>query len=191
MRLPTRPVRWLAIALLLSINVAQEAAIVFMQTEPPVDQIARDVWQTQTGPARTFIDAELHAQTGPGGGSIASIVGNYYLALESGHPLPPSMMHSRWRSSDDRYQWNLWQIDNGYALRTVLNSSPDLNRIILWDKVSGEDDLSHSPLTAELPAHWKLISEMHRPVWNIGWQYLYTARRREYVKVAVARATRP
>ncbi len=64
----------------------------------------------------------------------------------------------------------------------MLNSNPDLNRIILWDKVSGEDDLSHSPLTAELPGHWKLIREMHRPVWNIGWQYLYTTRRREYIK---------
>ncbi|MEZ0267260.1 MAG: hypothetical protein ACAI43_21205, partial [Phycisphaerae bacterium] len=48
MRLPTRPLRIAAMTLLIGVNLAQFGGRVFAGTEPPLQHVAREMWETDT-----------------------------------------------------------------------------------------------------------------------------------------------
>jgi hypothetical protein len=70
-RLPTRPLRWTAIALLVLVNLGQFSARVFATSEPPVDRMARDLIEAQPDDAtmRTYYRVGV-ARIGAPGNSL-------------------------------------------------------------------------------------------------------------------------
>jgi hypothetical protein len=179
MRLPTVYIRVAAIALLLGVNLAFGAARIFASTEPPVDQMARDVYDAQPrdSKTRTFTDVP-RGDPNPGGGSIQSIPGRYYLQLIA------------WRQPMSPYRFRLQSLEE-YVIRggnrptTIadeVRKTPRLKRLIVWedhpfDAPHGEDELG--PL---LPG-WRLVSDKWYPVrtyWE--WQERWNFRRMEYVR---------
>src|SRR5207248_3288920 len=183
MRLPARPLRFLAIAVVMVVNVSQEYWLVKISVEPPIDQIAHDIWQTQNSPhQRTYVDSGLRGFVGPGGGSIFSVVGNYYLCMESGKMLRPSEMRpfGRWRFGGDE-PWEIHQVGSASMIVANIERNPQLDHIIVWDELTGAGTPEET-LEAKLPGKWKLLSEGKRPVFAAWWQYRYLIRRREYVK---------
>src|SRR5436305_10997237 len=96
MRLPTRPVRWLAIVLLLGVNLAQAWGRMFAGSEPPIDHIMHDLWAAQESndTVRTYVQPG-GSSNHPAGGNIQNNPGRYYLPIErcaaslpSHHPSP-------------------------------------------------------------------------------------------------------
>ncbi len=180
MRLPTRPLRWLAIGVVLAVNITQEAAIVYENVEPPIDKIAADVWRDQHSTTeRTYVDSKLHGFIGPGGGSIFSMIGKYYLSMESGITLPPEQLRSWPRRFDDE-PWYIWQAPTANMLIAEIERAPELNRIIVWDQLTGTGSPPET-LEGKLPGKWKLVGDVRRSVYTSWWQFRYVIRRREYV----------
>ena len=81
MRLPTRPLRGLAVAVLLGANLTNAFARMHCGSEPPVDRMAADIAAAETrGPIRTFID-EPYYGAHPGTGTLYTAQGRYYLCM--------------------------------------------------------------------------------------------------------------
>jgi hypothetical protein len=170
MRIPFAPLRWLSVALVCLVNFLAAAAPVAANVEPPVDQIAHDIWQTRdfAGPARTFVQFR-DATPDRGGGTIFNEVGKYYLAVETRgrEPIPTVALVTSQRELTDQ-----------------VAASPQLERLIVWDYFNQAKGIPPETLEQNLPSPpgWKLIREGRRPVFGQSWQYRYTARRREYVQ---------
>src|SRR5437870_1858482 len=79
MRLPTWPLRWVAVTIFITINLAHFGARMIYNVEPHVDKVAADVWAANDprGTLRTYSSIP-DGRPIPGGASITSFVGKYY-----------------------------------------------------------------------------------------------------------------
>jgi hypothetical protein len=183
MRLPTAPLRWLAIVVVCAVNFTSESALLLAQVDPPVDRIAEDVVRTRApdGPARAYVAESLAGFPGPGGGSIFNAVGEYYLSLEARdfQPPPPARDPAHLRAAE---RWHLAKVADTQALLDDVATSPQLDRIIVWDRYNMTRGTPAETLERQLGGPWHLLSSGQRVVWGPAWRYLYTIRRREYVK---------
>ena len=182
-RLPTRTVRFSAVALVLAVNVAFAASRVFAGTEPPADRMAADVAAAQPADAavRVYVNLRRGAPT-PGGGDLFSMPGRYYLQLD------------QWRQpmSPARFRGSLW--DYRYrsdrttaAVAADVTSFPDVRSIVLWNDGSFASPPSD---TIAPPPGWQQVSDERFPVhayWD--WQRLSVYRRRVFRRVGQAAAT--
>ncbi|HSV15683.1 MAG TPA: glycosyltransferase family 39 protein [Tepidisphaeraceae bacterium] len=179
MRLPTIYIRVAAVALLLGVNLAFGAARVFAWTEPPVDQMAKDVYDAQprNSATRTYTDVP-RGDPNPGGGSIESIPGRYYLQLYAWHQ-PMSPYRFRIQSIGE------YVIRGGYRPMTIadeVRKNPQLKRVIVWEDNPFEAPHDADELGPMLPG-WRLASDTWYPVrtyWE--WQERWNFRRVEYVR---------
>lgn len=171
-----KPVRWLAVALLIGTNVAQDAAQVFASSEPPIDRIARDVCDAaQSGnELRTYVTDRPTASTGMTGGTLSNGVGRYYLAILTGNRLGPRGFSES--ELDEFVPVRLWS--EPADLAADLQNGPPPRRLIVWDYLSADE--STPPPDAPGPG-WQLLDDRIIPVrnhWN--WRTLYRYRRTEY-----------
>ena len=168
MRIPTWPLRGLAVAVVCALNVFAAAVPVLAQVEPPVDQVARDVWLARHpgGPVRTFVQHH-DGSADRGGGTIFNDVGRYYLAVAAGgaEPIP-----------------TVAGVASAEELIRQIDRLPHLERIIVWDHFNQARGVPPETLEQRLPGTWVRTSEGYRAAWGPSWQYRYTARRREYVR---------
>jgi hypothetical protein len=200
LRLPMRPLRIGAVALVLIVNLSLYGARVWAGSEPPTDLIAADILASQeaNGPVRTFcrlnpIGVGFGA---PGAGLLSTPTMNYYLYIESGRPANPSLIV---RMSPPPFVINSpMQIFPmaAYVRRNVANSS-DLRRVIVWDVLS-PGQIDHSDKVLDALTGWRRVEDELFPVrdhWT--WRDLYVCRRRIYERderlapTAVLPATRP
>jgi hypothetical protein len=181
MRLPTRPVRYLAIALLLGVNLAQAWGRMFAGSEPPIDHIMRDLWAAESSndTIRTYVQ-QGGTSAHPAGGSIGNNPGRYYLSINRGaawHPL-------RYLDTEIGTVLTVRNQSAPYAVAADLRRNPDVSKVIIWERLPEKpQDTSADPHLALLGPQWHRQSDEFFPVrfhWN--WSELYTARRKVYVR---------
>jgi hypothetical protein len=184
MRLPTWPVRTVAIVIVVGINAAFGVARFAAGTEPPVDQMAADVFDAQeTGSFRTYLDIP-RGDPNPGGGTILSMPGRYYLQMNAWRqPMSPR----RFMMSMNEYGYR-----GGYKPASVaedVRRSVDLQRFVKWDDFTTDGRTEFTApadngLGALLPG-WRLVSDRWYPVHTFwDWQRRGDFRRREYEKIS-------
>jgi hypothetical protein len=181
LRLPTKPLRWSAVALLLVVNLAQHWGRVFAGSEPPVDQLARDIVTSQPpSDSRCYVDFAF-SDVEPGTGGLYSACGRYYLSLASQRPILP---HELPRRGYER-QFEIWTPRlippfEIYVANTV-QSAPAIKRIIVWDNLHPGQVRTTDEIADRLSPNWKLVTREEfrvRDHWT--WRDLITARRRVY-----------
>jgi hypothetical protein len=191
-RLPTRPLRWGAVLLLVIVNLAVHGARVFAGSEPPSAMIAQDLLDAQKseadeGPFRAYFESSMQRGSAePGTVGLHSSVARYYLTVLSPPTTPPyenfwSMMHFRIRPS--RMTWLSF---SSYIINEV-RRSPKLATFVTWERLEPRQiDLTDKILDALQP-DWRLASEQTfalRDHWR--WMDLGTLRRRVYMRAAPA-----
>jgi 4-amino-4-deoxy-L-arabinose transferase-like glycosyltransferase len=200
MRLPTRPLRVIAIVLLVAVNLAQFSGRLFAGTEPPLDRVAVDAWSVDSHnkkdadpTTRVYInDTPVGGSGHPGWGTMLGQQGKYYLGLARGYWIHPT----EWKTSAGNQYFDIGsrssargsprtrqgQIDYS-SIALDARRSPQIKRIIVWDKFFDETIDHQDRLITALGPTWKLASEKDYNVrfhWN--WSDLYVYRRSEYVR---------
>ncbi|MGA2498857.1 MAG: hypothetical protein ABSH20_14030 [Tepidisphaeraceae bacterium] len=145
MRLPTRILRVVAVCLLLGVNVAQACGRMFAGTEPPVDKMIAEVYDSQEpgtpgGPKvrsnfRTYIERPAIVSThpagtwvDPGGPNPAS---KYYAALIRGKAFDPQV----WRNIPlASYVATIWSDTTPRSIAADVKRYPYLEHITVWDR---------------------------------------------------------
>ena len=205
LRLPTRPLRCAAVALLLAVNVGQSAARVFAGNEPPLDRIYTDVTAAQetlrnkpTGTTtRTYLQELNFFNIGsPGSFGLFGMTGRYYLSVAAGVPVHPLEFRSFGSAPQPGKPWEPWKFtfalnDSPKDIVEDLKKSPRITRVILWERDEMSAKAPSDRVAALLGPGWTCIHEntfTGRVHWD--WQELYTLRRREYVRQQPP-ATRP
>jgi hypothetical protein len=184
MRLPTRPLRWGAIALLLIVNLTQHGARVFAGSEPPTDLMARDaLTSTPANGTRMYYRFTFRSIGDPGSGLLDTSSGRYYLALYTGRQVKPEEIRN-FRAGFER-DYGVWFAQARLPFEPIvagsLKNAPTIKRIIVWEQLDpGQIELTDH-LAEKLDPSWKLVSEALYPIrdhWT--WRDLITARRRVY-----------
>ena len=181
MRLPTRPVRWLAMLLFVAVNLAQYGARLYLDPEPPIGRIAADVVEAQrTGSTlRTYVQPTASGFGAPGEGTLVNPTGKYYLATLTGRaPLP---IQFRGTAAVPFYQ--IREYAGPQQVVKELQPASRTDRLIVWERAYFAPVPPEDPLLALLGSSWKRAGEQvfqTRVFWN--WQDFRTFRRREYVR---------
>ena len=186
-RLPSRPLRYAAIAVLLGINLAQSYGRVMIGNEPPVDRVAADVRADYEGETTlTFVGPLRNTEhvrfTGsPGTPQIFSLTGRYYLSL--GDPRIERFEHIE--RADMRRLWGLRPSTEPSSIRNVLDQNPQTTHIVVWEQLDLDraDSPAPDPVLDMLGASWAMNDEQIYHVrfyWT--WGDFYDYRRREYVR---------
>ena len=217
LRLPTWPLRYAAVGLLLAVNFGQSTARLFAGSEPPLDRVYADLTASQenihgkpTGTTtRTYL-SQMSQFTLPHPGSISvfAMTGRYYLSLAAKVPIQPEEFRSFSSSPKSGEAWEPWKFkfnidEPPKSIVANLQKSTGITRVIFWEKLEklppegtsgSEVKLSKGTSNSVAPLlgpEWKLFDEkiFHGRVhWT--WQDLYVVRRREYVKQTMP-ATQP
>lgn len=204
-RLPTRPLRYAAVTLLLGLNVAQATARLTVGTEPPSNLIAHDIAASQDGPGhpadrRTYLFgfSEM-AMPSPGSLSFLTWQMRYYLSQVSQAQITPhEFKYSPLAVPSMAKVWQLkfWNDLRPLAAAADANGSPQLQHVIVWERLRQYGDATGA--AAEFPQKlgpaWRLASDrtfVGRDHWT--WNNLWFLRRRDYVRTAgvTGPATRP
>ena len=199
MRLPTRPVRWGAIALLLGVNLAQHAARVYAGSEPPAGVVAADLLAARDDPAATVFvraDAPDNPDGGPGGtgapggGYPFSYSTGYYAALQSRDPW--TVRSFRWRGIGT-YVANYDNLARSsfdkFAARAAKKANGDakLRRVIFWTATGPDESADDGPILAALGDRWHRAAGedfVVRDHWT--WERFCVLHRRVYERMDLA-----
>jgi hypothetical protein len=185
LRLPTRPLRWAAIALLVGVNLSVFSARVFAGSEPPVPLMARDLIDSQPQGAKVrMYYGQIRAPHpgAPGGGTLTSVPGAYYLTILSGQPTSPRQMIGSFGGGNfGRFRrWHGGAMPLERYISRDIQQSPQIEQIIVWDRPQSAADDADAIL-ATLGANWRRIDRQIFPVrdhWT--WRHLYYCQRRVY-----------
>jgi hypothetical protein len=200
MRLPTRGFRYAAIGLLVAVNLAQFRARLFAGTEPPLQQVAEEIWRHDShNPAgdlttRVYVNDSMVAGPGhPGYGTLAGQQGKYYLGLARGAWIHPT----EWKRVAAGRYFDIHPAGGGggRGRRTTLDESsiaaevrrsPGLKRVIVWEKYFDAMPplADRDPLLPLRGAGWQRAGEPrdHHVRFHWTWADLYVYRRSEYVR---------
>jgi hypothetical protein len=187
MRLPTRPIRGLAILIVLAINLSFGLGRIFGHTEPSVDQMARDAFASQSidSPTRTYFNIRTAAPT-PAHGTLFTFPGHYYMQMNAWlQPMTPQ----RFRQLLDEFTFR--RNYNPGMIAEEVNDTRFLNQVIVWDEFSTKANHDANPLKILMPG-WRLSSETWYPLryfWD--WQDLLRFRRREYTRISATPSALP
>jgi hypothetical protein len=180
LRLPTRPLRWGAIALLLGANGVQAWArldIHHSGPEPRVDLVAADLVRARdsNGAVRTFVNLERGGPA-PGEGSLWTFVGRYYLsALTDQRPAPMDLRHT---SLEALFPF-LNQVRAAVFRPTLQHPPAALHQVIVWEHYA--PPATAPDLALQPPPGWTMISESIYPAYlHWTWEPTETWRRRVY-----------
>jgi hypothetical protein len=182
-RLPTRGLRIAALIGVIGLNLFNFSLRMFADNEPPVDKVVDDISTARSDPKHVHTVAAISVGNfGPGGGSLQSYVGEYYLELD----------HIRHKlvvpSASDFHDFagvQLYDFDSDLSaghLHQILQEQPKLHELIIW--TGAQPDENPQPpddIAAQLGDHWKLTHDnffFARDHWS--WRTLFTTRRRVY-----------
>lgn len=181
MRLPTRPTRIVAIAILLGLNLVQGWARLTVDTEPPYELLARDLVDGRAEGAATRTVINVPGSGGKTGAWHANGHVGYYLAVQTQFPVGDNGLSRReinrtyWASSDLSPE----------RLAAAMQEYPQVDRLVVWERFgedSPEDALDGgSPYLEALGDAWLIGREQRyelRQFWN--WRWLGWMRRTVY-----------
>ena len=181
MRLPTRPLRWGAIALLLGVNLANSLGRIVLNTERPTDLMAGDIvaGDGEGSAIRTFLSNAAIMDNFPG---------RYYLCLASGQQFKPMEFKNRFAAVSGI------QVRDGANARTIraeldraAAGGHSLDRIIVWH-IRGVDppDLptdADDEILKALGPSWRRAAPQMLYVWtHMLWARAAPCRRVEYFR---------
>jgi hypothetical protein len=187
LRLPTRPLRWAAVALLVGVNLAVYSARLFGGTEPPTDRMARDLVDSQPADATVRMYYDVSASRGgpPGGGMLYTLPGSYYLTIYSGKPTNPQEFLTGFMGGRVASKFKRWNVSILPLAPYVFNDAkktPGLTRLIVWEDFTPKQPVpGDDPVLQRLGDPWKRADEQLfyvRDHWT--WRNLLTLRRRVY-----------
>jgi hypothetical protein len=184
MNLPTRPLRWGAVAALIAVNLAQFAARLIAGTEAPHGLIAADLIAARDDASvRTYVETGFSGAA-PGTASIESTAGSYYLTRAAGAVPTPTDVRQRtvW------HELRVPRYTEPARVARAVAAAADLRRVVIWtqtrrasmDELHADDDLIDQ---MEI-AGWHVVGDRRftvRTFWN--WAELYQYRRREFARV--------
>jgi hypothetical protein len=192
-RLPTRPLRWACVLLLVVVNLSVYGARVFAGTEQPTELMAKDIVASKNadsgnGSLRAYFQPSIQAfGAEPGSLGLRSAAIRYYITILSPRDVTPvnqiiaSQMHYRILPG-----FNMWMSFTGYVINDV-RRLPRLRTFITWERLEPQEiNLSDKPLDA-LQTDWRLASEQSfavRDHWR--WKNTCILRRRVYVRTAAS-----
>jgi hypothetical protein len=189
MRLPTRPLRYLAIAIILGANLAQAWGRMFAGSEPRIDLIMADIVKANEpkSDVRTFVQSGAMTAH-PAGGVPQNLPGRYYGSILTHRLIRP---HDFTNGQLAQATLKLTYPDySGPGSAVSAARSPDVNRIIVWERMRERPDpkdMEKDDVLTALGSGWKKLSDGFYPVryhWN--WSELYISRRREYTRSPAA-----
>lgn len=181
MRLPTRPLRWLAIAFVLGSNLTLSLARIELDTEPPLDRVVADVVAAMPDDAtvRTYINLNVRGKPGRSEDWLRySDPGLYYLCIATERKPDPHEFRRKQISREYRYPVNFTPRQITGAVRRT----PTITRIAVWERYPSDyaaDDTD--PLADALGNDWQRVEQQifkSRQFWT--WRYGDWYRRREY-----------
>ena len=194
-RLPTRPLRWAAVALFLAVNLAQFGNRVYAGSEPPTGRIAADLIAARPPDDRqkpdvlTFVRLLYPNYGAPGTGVLNSQPMRYSFTL-AGH-LTPGVDYTpedvkHWSRLDARFfppaagQLPYDRFVSVVARRANNPGAPE--KLIVWEGIPPGRGADDNPILAALGPQWTMVDQQLYPVrdhWT--WIDLFTARRRVYL----------
>jgi hypothetical protein len=186
LRLPTIPLRILAISLLLLVNLVQHGARVFAASEPPTDLMAQDILRSRPKDSDTRMFNRLQYDRSyigePGSGVIGTYPARYYLSILAAKPITAAEMRNPGGPWEQDFRiFTLLPFNSDQTIASNVAASPQLKCIIVWDKLLPGQIDQFDKLAEKLPPEWKRTSEDFFPArdhWT--WRELFTARRRVY-----------
>ncbi|MBC8109001.1 MAG: phospholipid carrier-dependent glycosyltransferase [Anaerolineae bacterium] len=200
LRLPTRPVRALAVVVFLVVNMYQFGGRVFGGTEPPVDRMVADTiaWRKNAsdggptgGALKMYYNVrrpQTQAGLGPGTGVLSMPTARYYWAVQTNSPTHPDEIRGMGSPIDSRFPSFT---SSATMIKSDVAKSPKLSKLIVWDSIDlGKSDPTDKTLAA-LGPNWQREGPEElfyaRDHWT--WRDIMTIRRRVYVKNASAPPT--
>lgn len=178
-RLP-RPLRYVAVGLLLGVNAAQSVARLVLSTEPPISRVAADVWRGRDPGGDTLTYAQVRSGFGPpGAGTITNVVGLYHLRLLSGRVVRP--VEFRFASADRITP--IRRFSDASLVAWDVEASPAVRTVVLWVEADATTADTERRILSRLGPGWRLRSTDDYPVriyWT--WQPVYTYRRDVFEK---------
>ena len=198
LRLPTRPLRWSAIALLVGVNLAVYSARLFAGSEPPVDRMARDLVDAQPpSTMRMYYDVGASRGGPPGAGTLYTLPGAYYLTIYSGKPSNPQEFLTGFAGGRIASKFKRWNRPSFVPLPQYVasdaNKTPALTRLIVWEDFTPRESMPADDAVLQRLGHnWKRTGEeiFHvRDHWT--WRNLLTLRRRVYERAGPVPTTVP
>jgi 4-amino-4-deoxy-L-arabinose transferase-like glycosyltransferase len=176
-RLPTPPIRWLAIGLVLFVNIFSHYEHIFGRLNSPTDVIAADILadQDDKSPVRTYFGLESLGLF-DWANSTRTCAGPYYLYTMTHTPTTPDDYMDRF---DAHFRIRDVPSDN-WIVREA-GSNPSVHKIIIWDRVGRPEENPEDQLKDLLGSKWKRTDQETYNVCDMWtWKIDLTARRRVY-----------
>jgi hypothetical protein len=177
MRIPTRPLRWLAVLFLVAINLVQFGARIYAGTEAPLAQITADMMAGRTSPQVVTYVEDRPSGASPGTANIQSLSGSYYIARVLDKPFTPFEVRRLYPldmmgTPDYRYPAGVAQ---------QINRDRAVTHVIVWAVHPADRPVRDDGLARLLGNEWvETDNQIHhvRAFWN--WAEFYQYQRREY-----------
>ncbi|MDB5327021.1 MAG: glycosyl transferase family protein [Phycisphaerales bacterium] len=182
--------RWLTIGLFVLVNMGQFSARVWGYADPPTGLMAADVVAAQpksviaahpdrpTFRAYAFFGPFFTAE--PGGGTLFTPTGRYYLRTLSG--VPGHLLQVRFGGFESNLQ--VRKYTDASAIESDLKNSPEVQRFVVWTAMPfGELDLNEE-IGDRLYGRFRRVNDEVWPVrdhWR--WYDRFQVRRRTYERV--------
>lgn len=184
------PIRWLTIGLFVLVNMGQFSARVWGYAEPPTGLMAADVVTAQPKSViashalrptfRTYTYFGPFFSAEPGGGTLFTPTGRYYLRMLSG--VPGNLLQVRFGQFESNLEMRKYA--DAAAIESDLKNSPEVQRFVVWTAMPyGEIDLNEE-IGDRLYGRFRRVSDEVWPVrdhWR--WYNRYQVRRRTYERV--------
>lgn len=141
MRLPTWPLRGVAVVLLLGVNTSQSLARMFWGSEPRLDMMYAEIKDSQprkdgTEPTfRVYIAPAQNMTNHPAGANLTSNQAKYYAALARGESWSPQTYRNVSVSG-----LTFYSTTTPAGIAADVRRSPQLNHVVVWDRLPEHEE---------------------------------------------------
>jgi len=182
LRLPGRFLPVLATVLIVSINLTQYGARLYMDPEPRVDLMAEEVFRGSKDPELRVYLRERFPMGSPGTGTFNDLVGRYYLGLLLGQ--------SNFDAGTIRHTYTDSMLPGGvnrmHSVRWVINDIQRHNQVqtvVIWARNTTLNPAEIDELISGLD-QWELTARQDFPAWrHWNWQRTDTLFRFEFRRI--------
>jgi 4-amino-4-deoxy-L-arabinose transferase-like glycosyltransferase len=153
LRLPSAPLRWGAIGLVVAMNLVNAVERMAKYSEPPMASVMGDLYDAHESHGRLLTVCDfVHGGAGPGDQAADGTAARYYLLIDGKTQIHP----------DQFYQWdfeprlNYPRQTDPISVANDLSDEPHANRLIIWHVHHDPDPLVD--YSAALGKSWRRVS---------------------------------